>query len=57
MSSKNNELLKKYSHAIKTLEENIRNYNKKDNKYKGYLINLSDYKNFKIQVNYEENKK
>ena len=56
-SNKNSELLKKYSHAIKTLEENIKNYNKKENKLKGYLINLNDYNNFKKQVNYEGNKK
>ena len=49
-------LLKKYSHAIKILEDNIKRYNKKDMKYKGYLINLDDYKNFKKQVNYEANK-
>ena len=49
-------LLKKYSHAIKTLEDNIKSYNKKDLKYKGYLLNLDDYKNFKNQVNYEANK-
>ena len=56
-SSKINDLLlKKYSHAIKTLEDNIKSYNKKDLKYKGYLINLDDYKNFKNQVNYEANK-
>ena len=56
-SNKNSEILKKYSHAIKTFEENIKNYNKKDNKFKGYLINLNDYNNFKKQVNYETNKK
>ena len=55
-SNKKNELLIKYSHAIKTFEENIKNYNKRDNKYKGYLINLNDYNNFKKQVNYEANK-
>ena len=49
-------LLKKYSHAIKILEDNIKGYNKKDLKYKGYLLNLDDYKNFKNQVNYEANK-
>ena len=49
-------LLKKYSHAIKILEDNIKSYNKKDLKYKGYLINQDDYKNFKKQVNYEANK-
>ena len=49
-------LLKKYSHAIKILEDNIKSYNKKDLKYKGYLLNLDDYKNFKNLVNYEANK-
>ena len=49
-------LLKKYSHAIKTLEDNIKSYNKIDLKHKGYLLNLDDYNNFKNQVNYEANK-
>ena len=49
-------ILKKYAKAIKTLEDNIKSYNKKDNKYKGYLINLSDFNELKTKINYEKYK-
>ena len=50
------DILIKYAHKIKTLEENIKSYNKKDNKFKGYLINLNDYNELKKRGNYEKYK-
>ena len=50
------DILKKYAHAFKTLEENIKSYNKKDNKFKGYLINLNDYNELKKNIDYEKYK-
>ena len=38
------------------MEENIKCYNKKDNKFKGYLINLNDYNELKKRVNYKKYK-
>ena len=55
-SNINETLLKKYANAVKTLEKTNHDHSQKDGRYKGYLINLNDYKNFKKKIQYDKYK-
>ena len=57
MSEIQEAVLKKYFYRIKTLEENIELYNKKEIKRTGYIINLEDYNELKAKIHYEKNDK